>query len=162
MDINNIGQFILKAIEYYDEQQEKYKDLINSKKEFDESNNEIKFTLKNDNVFGTYEILGYFDKNTKIWVWGWVSNQASSSSTQICKNLLNYGLKLEPRNAIDDISEHYFIKTLLVNSRILIDDEIQLDINLAIYSYLLKGKISFILPKYVESSNIIIYSLIKI
>ena len=161
MDIaDGIGQFILKSLEYYDEQQEKYEELINSKNiEFDDKNNEIEINLKDkENIHGSYEILGYYYIEPKIWVWSWVLNQINSESVETSKNLLNYGLKLEPR----DVSEHFYIKTLLVNSRILIDDNIQLDTNLAIYSYLLKGKFTFMLPIYIKNSNIIIYCLIKL
>lgn len=161
MDINDgIRQFILKSLDYYDEQQEKYEDLINSKNiEFDDKNNEIKINLKGkETIYGSYEILGYYYMEPKIWVWSWVLNQINSESVEISKNLLNYGLKLEP----SDVSEHFYIKTLLVNSRILIDDEVQLDTNLAIYSYLLKGKFTFILPAHIKDNNIIIYCLIKL
>ena len=133
MDINDgIGQFILKSLEYYDKQQEKYEELINSKNYEIDNNNEIKINIKGQEpIYGSYEILGYYYMEPKVWVWSWVLNQINSESVEISKNLLNYGLKLEPR----DVSEHFYIKTLLVNSRILIDDEIQLDPNLAIYSY---------------------------
>lgn len=161
MDINNIGQFIKKSLEYYDEQQEKYKEYINATNlEFNERNNELIINLPNQKpINATYETLGYYDTATSIWIWAWVINTLKSESTEIARNLLNYGLKLEPDKG--DILEHFFIKTLLVNSRILIDDEIQLDTNIAVYSYLLKGKFSFILPRRIKN-NSIIYCLIKL
>ena len=161
MDIDEgIGQFILKSLDYYDEQQDKYEELMNSKDiEFDNKNNEVIITVKNKElIYGSYQILGYYYMEPNIWVWSRVLNQINSESVEISKNLLSYGLKLEPH----DVAEHFYIKTLLVNSRILIEDKIQLDTNLAIYSYLLKGKFTFILPKHVKDSNIIIYCLVKL
>lgn len=167
MDIENLGQFIKKALNYYDEQKLKYYDIIKSDDiKFSEEQNEITINFKSNErpLYGEYEVLGYFDNQTRVWIWGWVLTNLNLESTRICKDLLNYGLKLEPSS---NIYEHYFIKTLLVNSRILIEDSTQLDINLAIYSYLMRDRYNFIYPRkrYMESNNkdkyIIIYYLIK-
>jgi len=47
------------------------------------------------------------------------------------------------------------LKGILVNSRIKIDELVQLDVNLALYTYLLKDKIKFIYPhkKYIDQTN---------
>ena len=42
------------------------------------------------------------------------------------------------------------IKSLLVNSRIQIEESIQLDINLALYTSLLRDKIKFIYPRRIQ------------
>ncbi len=158
MDNDNINELILKALDYYDSQKLKYNYLINNKNIEFKNKDEIIFNTDDETITTLYEILGYFDKKTNIWIWGWVLNE-NMSSTEISKNLLNYGLKLGPER--QEIPEHFFIKSLLVNSRILIDDEIQLDINIAIYSYLLKGKFSFIYPKKIFNDSIIIYLLVR-
>ena len=58
------------------------------------------------------------------------------------------------------------IKALLVNSRIIIEESVQLDINLAIYSSLMRDKIKFIFPRirYLDESKnnfVTFYYLIK-
>ncbi len=63
---------------------------------------------------------------------------------------MDYGLKLELQN---NLLEHSYIKSILVNSRIKIEEDIQLETNLAIYSYLLKNKIKFIYPLKVYLNN---------
>lgn len=144
-----LNQLIKKALEYWDEQTEKYYKYIHSDKvELTLSTSEIKIYSKyedeSDTFFGNYEILGYYDSNTNVWVWGWVPPYHNSNETQICRELLNYGLKLEPSS---NTNEHYFLKSLLVNSRISIDEDIKLHNNLAIFSYLSKKKFEFIYGK---------------
>lgn len=167
MDIENLGQFIKKTLKYYDEQNLKYKDYLNSDNvKFDTI--EDKITLKTssnkDAIHEDYEVLGYFDNQTNVWIWGWVLSDLNLETTKICKELLNYGLKLEPST---NIYEHYFIKTILVNSRILIEDFTQLEVNLSIYAYLMRDKYKFIYPRkrYIDSTNkdkyIVIYYVIK-
>ena len=70
--------------------------------------------------------------------------ELNANQTLLSRELLNYGLKLEPSS---NSLEHFYIKALLVNSRVKIDEDIQLETNLAICSYLTKNKILFIYPR---------------
>jgi len=83
--------------------------------------------------------------------------------TSISKDLLQYGLKLEPVN--DNDINNLFLKVQFVNSRFLLQDFLQLEIHLALSSYLSKNKFKFIYPKknYLDKEKtkyIIIYYLI--
>lgn len=164
MDIENLQHFIKKSLQYYDDQKLKYIDFINNDDIIvNTSMEDITIKIKNKIYNGTYEILGYFDNNTKIWIWGWGLINLDLDKTKICRDLLNYGLKLEPLN---NLYEHHFIKSLLVNSRILIEDSIQLDINLSIYAYLTRDKYIFIYPHKIYTNKdkndyIMVYYLIK-
>ena len=165
MEISSLSQYIKKAIEYYDNQNIKYKNIIETE-EISYKYNINEITFKNPNIkynIFEFETLGYFDNTSHIWVWGWVLQEFSSDQTKLCRDLLNYGLKLDP-NTITD--EHLFIKPLLINSRILIEEDSQLDINLAIYSYIVRDNFKFIYPrrKYLDDSKksyITFYLLIK-
>ena len=100
---------------------------------------------------------------TGIWIWGWVLSYLNHKDISLCKFLLEYGLKLEPETTTQ---EHLMIKGILVNSRIKIDEIVQLDINLAIYAYLLRDKIKFIYPSkiFTDQTNtkyVTFYYLIK-
>ena len=142
MEIESLTQFIKKILEYYDEQNNEYKNLIFNK---DNSINkdEITFNLDNKKIIKDLELLGYFDNQTNIWIWGWVIGNTTMEQTNICRNLLDYGLKLEPgTNTI----EHFMIKSILVNSRIQFDEAVQLEVTLALCSYLVNKKILFIYP----------------
>ncbi len=143
MEQENINQFVKKALEHYDKQLFEYNEHINSNN-IELSDSGITIKLKNNKTFyGNCQLLGIFDLRTHIWLWGWTLPFIRDEVLIDCKNLLDYGLKLSPDNQKD---EHLFIKTLLLNSRIYVEEEIQLEINLAIYSYLLKDRCSFILP----------------
>ena len=148
-----LENLIIKALEYYDEQNlnnKKYisKDVNITVARLEDSRIEQKpriifRNLKDDEPEDfTYEILGIFDNKTNIWVWSWVFPLIDRKLNQECKNLLNYGLNIEIPNL--EVMDSYFIKTQLTNSRIYLKDKIQLDILLAVCSYLLGKKIKFI------------------
>jgi len=152
MEIESLSQ-IKKILDYYDNQKKKYLELIiNDNVKFDLINNEIFFIFEDEEIIThDFELLGYFDNQNSIWIWGWLLNE-SSEKIKICKGLLDYGLKLEPKT---NSNEHFLIKGLLVNSRISVEEDSQLDVNLAIYSYLARDKIKFIYPRrrYIDEEN---------
>ena len=131
----NFNEYIIKALELYDTRNAKYTQYI--------ENNDSINKLKNDDI----ELLGYYDNENKIWIWGWV---LPNKCTTLCSQLLNYGLGLDPKY---DSSYHYFIKSLLLNSRAVVDNKIELEINLAVCCYIIKD-ILFVLPhKYYLNDN---------
>jgi len=146
MELGSLNQFIKKALEYYDKKILEYADLIKiTDVKYESNKNEITFITqdKKEHYF-SFETLGYFDNTEHIWIWSWLLQELKSDQTKIARDLLNYGLKLEPETLSID---HHFFKALLVNSRISIDEMVQLDINLAIFGYLMKDKFKFIYPK---------------
>lgn len=146
MEIESLNQFIKKAIDYYDNQRNEYIDEISTQDvTFNFDTTEIKFNFEdNKTKIYDYEIIGYFDNQANIWIWSWVINNVNAAESKLARELLQYGLKLEPgTNSLD----HFIIKGLLLNSRTTIMEQNQLDINLAIYSYLVRDKIKFIYPR---------------
>jgi hypothetical protein len=165
MDNDSLNQFIKKALQHYDNQNLSNKDffdLPDSNIKFSLESNTITFIIDNKEKTFDFEMLGYFDNQSNIWIWAWLLTNLNSEQTKLSRELLNYGLKLEPTsNSI----EHFFIKSLLVNSRLSVEEDVQLDTNLAICSYIIKNKISFIYPRkrYIDKSNnyVTFYYLIK-
>jgi len=142
MEIESLSQTIKKAIEHYDNIKLTYEKFINNQNvKIDELSSEITFITDDENKIFNYEILGYFDNQTNIWIWGWLLSDLKSEHTKICRELLEYGLKLEPSS---NSYEHFMIKGLLVNSRIQIEEDVQLDVNIAVYVSLIRNKIKFI------------------
>lgn len=165
MESGSLNQFIKKALEHYDNQNFKYKHLIllNNIK-YNSTRSTINFIDNNDNEHDyDFETLGYFDNITNIWIWSWIIHDLKSEQTKIARNLLNYGLKLEPGQ---NLEEHSMMKLLLVNSRIKLEEQLQLDVNIAIFSYIMKDSIKFIYPrkKYLDETKktyVTFYLLIK-
>ena len=164
MNIESLSQTIKMALEKYDNINNKYNKYIdNTNFKIEVTSPNITFYFDDYNQEFDYEILGYYDNQNKIWIWSWLIGEFESYKTETSRQLLEYGLKLEPRTNTDD---HYYIKSLLVNSRIQIQESIQLEINLAIYSSLMREKIKFIFPrkKIIDETNktyITLYYLIK-
>ena len=164
MNVESLSQIIKMAIEKYDTICLKYSEhIINKNTQFGNNEDTIKFNFNDYVEEYDCELLGYFDNQNNIWIYSWVLTNRNLSSTKISRELLEYGLKLEPNSNTD---EHYMIKSLLVNSRIQIEESLQLDINLALYTSLLRDKIKFIYPQiiYLDESNknfVTFYYLIK-
>ena len=164
MEFESLSETVKKAIDHYDNQNWNYRNLIdNQDVKFDELNSTITFFIDEDNQTYNYELLGYYDNQNGIWIWGWVLSDFNYKDTPQCKYLLDYGLKLEPKSAT---IEQTMIKGILVNSRIKMEEQSQLEVNLAIYSYLIKDRIKFIYgrKRYLDKTSdnyVTFYYLIK-
>lgn len=165
MDNDSLNQFIKKALQHYDNQNLANKEVLevaDTSVKFSLETNTITFKFDEKEKTFDFEMLGYFDNQSHIWIWAWLLTDLNSEQTKMSRELLNYGLKLE---STSNSIEHFFIKSLLVNSRISIEEDTQLDTNLAICTYIIKNKIKFIYPRkrYIDKSNnyVTFYYLIK-
>ena len=95
-----------------------------------------------------YSVLGRFDSSTNFWEWGW-SFETSKNKTYDTRLILQFGLDLE----IDNISQKIF-KDILINSKIKIENFINLDIVLALSLFLLTTKNYKFIYKIKESNTI--------
>uniref|UniRef100_A0A6C0HW91 Uncharacterized protein n=1 Tax=viral metagenome TaxID=1070528 RepID=A0A6C0HW91_9ZZZZ len=145
MDLD-LSTLINNALIYYDKQNIEYDEYIKSNNiTVERETNKIIF---NDNSKELkYEFLGIFDNTTNIWIWAWLVPEFMFNETNISRKLLNYGLKISPTpiNKLDN--EQLYLKTQMVNSRFLLYDQFQLDLHLAISSYLAKDSFKFIYSK---------------
>lgn len=135
----NIFDLIKKSLIYFDDQNIKYSEYI---KNLDYSSKKI--NIKSDkNINFEHQILGTYHYDTNVFLWGWSLPYLNIEETVISRELLNYGLKLDPKS---NTTDHFFLKSLLVNARIHIDNDFDLDLIQAISAYLLKNKYTFIYP----------------
>lgn len=142
MSENSLKQLVKKALFNYDTENEIHKEIINTKEYiFNKENATLTFNKLNKKF--KFNILGIFDYSKKIWIWSWLVPSYSYNNILYTKKLLDYGIKINPEK-ID--KEFLWIKTQLVNSRFLLDDSLQLDIHLAVISYLMKDNFDFIYP----------------
>jgi hypothetical protein len=150
----NLDQIIKDSFKSYDVMLKKYKKYINTQDvKIDREKQTILF---NNNDKFTYEIVGMFDTDTQIWLWGWMIPEFLYNETTLVRKLLNYGLKIEPfktmlfnsdKNNRFNADKMLYLKTQLVNSRFLLDNKFQLDLHLSIATYLVKDNIKFIYPR---------------
>ena len=154
MNINNI---IRESLENYDININKYKDILDKiknekiKEKYiinENKRNIIYFEDEKGNKIleSSYEILGLYVANT--WIWAWAFNTSKKNSF-ISRKLLYYGLDLDPTDKL---------KSLLINSRYKLNNKIQLDIHIALASYL--TKINIIFPLVEKDKNRIVYFLL--
>ena len=155
MELNDL---IKLSLDYYDNQQSKYKKLLNCTN-YKIQEDVITFIINIDVIKDyKFEILGYFDEVNHIWIWGWVMPEFTLRDTALIRNLLNYGLGLEREG---NTKEHAILRSMFVNSRIEFHEYNELEVALAIYSYLLKENILFIYPRVIynnkKSSGVLYY-----
>jgi hypothetical protein len=144
----DLSTLIDKALNYYDLHNIEYDEYIKTDNILlEREKNIIKFPDVNANIEFKYEFLGIFDNTTNIWMWAWLVPEFMFNETNIVRKLLNYGLKLSPTliNKLDN--EKLYLKTQMVNGRFLLYDNFQLDLHLAISSYLAKDNFKFIYYK---------------
>jgi hypothetical protein len=131
-DIN----IIKNALEYYDTKLKKitknvhYIKIIHKTKDMER--NIIKLFDNNDNIIleSKYELIGMLTNKLKIWMWAWSNPKIHKNNTYISKKILNYGLNLSQNELI--------LKTKLITSRFIITSPIQIQINIALATYLSK------------------------
>lgn len=155
-DINDLRDLIIKSLDHYDSIRLKYTKHLSNKLIIKNISEDVEIVLDNEIFRAKYQILGYHDFKNNIWIWGWLTQQKSDFII-MSKELLNYGLKLDPSNIN---AEQLYLKTLLLNSRYIVDGTVGLDINLSIFSYILKEKILFIYPLKNNDNKITIYYII--
>ncbi len=143
---NVLNTLIDKSFNFYDYQNNKYKEYLN---EDDITVTRDKNIIKFNNLDKEfkYELLGMFDNTTNIWMWGWMIPDFLYNETNLVRKLLNYGLKISPSIITPISDEKLYLKTQMVNSRFLLNGQFQLDLHLAIASYLVKDSIKFIYNK---------------
>jgi hypothetical protein len=102
-----------------------------------------------NNVDYKYSIIGRFDSSTNFWEWGW-SFETIKNKIYDTRNFLIYGLEHSQ-------NEDTLIKDILINSKIKINDDINLDIILGLSLYLLTTKKYIYTFKIKESDTITKY-----
>jgi hypothetical protein len=137
---------IRSALEYYDNHQLEIIELL-KKIEYIKfinnapSTNQIIFFDSDKKILleSNYESLGFYFQTSNIWRWAWSMPTLSKNDTLISRKILNYAFDLEP-------TKEYILRSALINSKILIKNNLQLDINIALSSYLIKKPFIFKLP----------------
>jgi len=129
MDNRNL---IKKAYKYYDDQYIKYEMLISKINSWEFTNTELDLQKPNMHFFdkdkkllfkSNWEFAGTFYNDPKLWVWAWADPNTSKNETYISTKLLRYGCDIDTNNNDDK-----FLKMILTNSRLKIENQVSLDI----------------------------------
>lgn len=100
----------------------------------------IKLFDSNKNLLleSAYENVGVYKQKNNTWIWAWSMNSINNNQNFISRNILLYSFKLR-----SEIESEYLLKSILLDSKHLIKNKLQLEILLALSSYL--SKFHFIL-----------------
>ena len=145
-ETNNFNPIIKNSLEYYDSFQPKIQEILN-KIEYIKIingvniNDEYIFYEQNGKQFfkSRIETLGMFIPQDNSWKWSWAIPIAKYQNTLISRKILEYAFTL---NSLSDL----YLKSTLINSKLLIKNQYQIDIYLALASML--SKKPFILKLY--------------
>ena len=136
------------SFDYYDSNYDEFESFLNGIDEIQIWNiqddemtpNEILFLQGESKIHKSpYQIIGMYTTGSNSWIWAWASPTLEKKDTYIIAKVLNYGIQLNP-------SKNMFLKTELITSRFIITNMIQLELHIAIGSYL--AKVPFIIGIY--------------
>ena len=162
----NCKNLIKNAYKYYDEKMKLYENLhnmtgfSNDEYESDLKTASIKFYINKKIISeANYEIMGTYYKKDNLFIWAWADGDKHKNLTYISKKILNYGLDIVIDNSLDNKDEfnlNSFLKMLLINSRIVVTNPVELDI-LTYISFYLSKKDWFIALDDPENDGQILY-----
>ncbi len=72
-----------------------------------------------------FEILGLFYEKYNLWCWSWSMPELLKSQNSLSRDILRYSLELN--------SNMMYTKSILSTSRGIINDQTQIDINVAVF-----------------------------
>lgn len=138
-------ELIKNALNYYDKNNQKYEDKFKNVRYVSSDYSDSKDTEQTIKYFydenfkllfkSRCEYIGILNEKYGIWSWAWSIGFFKKNETNIIRKILLYGTELDPKSM--------FLKSELISSRFKITNKIQLDIHLAIVSYLSKKSIVF-------------------
>jgi hypothetical protein len=137
--MNFIDELIKSSLEYYDSYQPKIVDIINKTEYIKIKDNKnitdqiIFFDKNKKKIFeSSFEFLSIFIPHSNIWKWAWSLPTAKKKNNFISRKLLDYAFNL-------DSDKDYLLRSTLINSKIKIINNLQLDIYVSLSAKLSKN-----------------------
>ena len=146
------------AFNYYDDLRDKYNSLFKKFKDYnlflkeqDLERNIISYFDKDGEVVfkSEYEILGVYNKTKKLWTWGWSDPNRHKNEIYISRKILDYGFNIDHSLIL--------LKTELIASRFIISNKIQVEMHVALASYLSKKVVYRYVNKDTVGNDVLIY-----
>lgn len=136
-------KIIQDSLDYYDKHRDTYKKYIDKfyyyKKNISMNDNEkstITFFDKNDNkvLEANIDMIGSLNTYTNLWTWSWANIKSPKNLNYLSRKMLNYGLDIMGKDKV-----HLYLKQLLISSDINVVNDLQLEIILAISSFIIQN-----------------------
>jgi hypothetical protein len=142
------------SLEYYDKNRETSKKYIKRAKYYklvggkysDTEKTKIFFYDEEKNIINKYSIerLGKYINRYNTWIWSWAEPYINKRDIARSRKILNYGLDLNINHEDPGVKNRaLFLKTELITSRFKITNLAQIEIYIAIASYLSKTPFIF-------------------
>lgn len=156
----NLENIFGRSLVEYNESNLKYKKFINQYKIIFQKSQKLTFenikTQEHQNIFNS-EIIGVLYDEQQLFVWGWLFPTETENNNKLLKNLINYGLSM---NSIS--SNHYYLRSLFLNSRIKINNNLELKLLLSVTYYTLRSSCDFIYPdKVYDKKGNLLYTIFR-
>jgi hypothetical protein len=142
-NVLKIDSTIRDSLEYYDKNREKYHVFFDKAKyvRFVDNNNntdDIIFYDENKKILleSSFEIMGLYLPKNNMWRWSWSIPSIHKKYTFISRKILEYAFNLHH-------TTEYPLRSDLINSKIKINNDLQLDIRIALSSYIGKQPLIF-------------------
>ena len=158
---NNTRQIFKNILENYDRNKlnidKKLENYKYFKLKYNESLHDMyEITLydnkKKEILNSKYQLLSVYIPNLKLWKWAWSLPLAVKKQSFVSKKILDYALNIENPNML-------FVRDPLINSNIIIESELELDLLIGMSSYLTKQ--NFIKAFYFISESEGVYNNVK-
>ncbi|ARF09777.1 hypothetical protein Indivirus_3_26 [Indivirus ILV1] len=130
---------VINALRYYDKNNEKYSNFFRKVKyiSFKIAEKDLDYSIvtfydknKKEILKSRYEFISIYNPSVGVWIWGWANPDRRKNEISLIKKVLTYGIGLD--------RESFFLKSELITSRFKITNDLQLDMHLAIASYISK------------------------
>lgn len=142
------------ALEYYDSHQPQIQKLLN---QIDNiiivnnypTSNRLFFKNSHDEILleSRFETLSMVIPQIKTWMWAWALPSAELNENLISRKILEYAFTLSAKN-------DYLLKSILINSKTVIENRLQLDMYLGLSAFLSKKPFIFKLYKRLIKNDI--------
>jgi hypothetical protein len=117
----------------------KYLKYTNAK--FDSKKNILTMKFDDEEVEFVYEFLGTYDSESRIWSWGWSTLLYKWNEDTLSYRLLTWGITYYDSDP-ESFNNHY--KKVIINSKIFLETELELDNHIATITLLQKNDMKFI------------------
>ena len=142
-NILKIDSTIRDSLEFYDNNREKYHiffDKVKYVRFVDNNNNtdDIIFYDEKKKILleSSFEIMGLYLPKNNMWKWSWSIPSIHKKYTFISRKILEYAFNLHH-------TKEFPLRSDLINSKIKINNDLQLDIRIALSSYIGKQPLIF-------------------